>query len=83
MQNRIFAKLGIRQFENGKGSSTVHYLAELISYITSNEDKRLEMTVGKLSVSSVTPEDDCPEISRGPTEEELLLRPPREQPSLR
>ncbi|XP_069989695.1 uncharacterized protein [Penaeus vannamei] len=33
-----------RKFGNIKGSSTVHYLVDLINYITSNVDKRLEVT---------------------------------------
>nr|XP_027218878.1 uncharacterized protein LOC113811351 [Penaeus vannamei] len=33
------------QFGNIKGSSTVHYLVDLINYITSNVDKRLEVTI--------------------------------------
>jgi len=42
---KIFApKLDHRQFGNTKGSSTVHYLVDLINYITSNVDKRLEVT---------------------------------------
>ncbi|XP_069975515.1 uncharacterized protein [Penaeus vannamei] len=42
---KIFAhKLDHRQFGNTKDRSTVHYLVDLINYITSNVDKILEVT---------------------------------------
>ncbi|XP_047490105.1 uncharacterized protein LOC125039840 [Penaeus chinensis] len=48
---RIIAKeLNHHQFRNIRGSSNVHYLTDLINYIISNADKRLEVTSGTVDL---------------------------------
>ena len=44
------SKLDRHQFGNISGSSTVHYLVDLINYVTSNVDSRLEVTTATIDL---------------------------------